>query len=119
MPYPEELQQLSDRFMEISRKAVREYLYEVQSRLPVKTEIHILENESISASIHETVEKMNIDLVVFCAHGKTGRIYWPYGSVSRNYIEHGTKPVLIIQDVPRSQVQPTSAEIAAKKYGRR
>jgi nucleotide-binding universal stress UspA family protein len=118
-PYPEEFQQLSDRFMQISRETVREYLNEMKARLPVKAETHILENESVPAAIHEMVEKENIDLVVFCAHGKTGRINWPYGSVSRNYIEHGTQSVLVIQDVPRSQVKLTSAEIAAKKYGRR
>ncbi|RPJ52023.1 MAG: hypothetical protein EHM21_01280 [Chloroflexi bacterium] len=118
-PYPEELQQLSDRFMQISREAVREYLADIQARIPVKAETHILENESIPSAIHDLVDKENIDLVVFCAHGKTGRNNWPYGSVSRNYIEHGTQPVLVIQDVPLSQVRPTSAEIAAKKYGRR
>jgi nucleotide-binding universal stress UspA family protein len=118
-PYPEELQQLSDRFMQISREAVREYISEIQARIPVKTEINIVENESVPSAIHDLVDKENIDLVVFCAHGKTGRNNWPYGSVSRNYIEHGTQPVLVIQDVPRSQVRPTSAEIAAKKYGRR
>ncbi len=103
-PYPEELQQLSDQFMKISRNAVHDYLEETQARIPVKTETRIVENESIHASIHELVEKENIDLVILCAHGKTGRINWPYGSVSRNYIEHGTQNVLVIQDVPRSQV---------------
>jgi hypothetical protein len=34
-------------------------------------------------------------------------------------MEHGTKPVLVIQDVPRSKVQPTAAEIAAEKSGGR
>jgi hypothetical protein len=58
-------------------------------------------------------------LVVLCADGYTGQFAWPYGSIARNYIEHGTKPVLVIQDVPRSQVQPTAAEIAAEKSGGR
>ena len=61
----------------------------------------------------------NIDLVVLCAHGHTGQSTWPYGSVARNYMEHGIKPVLVIQDVSRSQVRPTAAEIAAEKSGRR
>jgi hypothetical protein len=34
-------------------------------------------------------------------------------------MEHGTKTALIIQDVVRSQVLPTAAEIAAEKSGGR
>jgi nucleotide-binding universal stress UspA family protein len=111
-PYPEEIQQLSERFMKVSQDAVRSYLLEIQNRIPVKTETRIV-------AIHELVETENIDLVVLCAHGKTGRSTWPYGSVARNYIEHGTQPVLVIQDVDRSQVRPTAAEVAAGKSGRR
>jgi nucleotide-binding universal stress UspA family protein len=118
-PYPEELQQISDQFMKISREAVRNYLAEIQARIPVKTENRIVENESIFYAIHELVEKENIDLVILCAHGMTGRVNWPYGSVARNYIEYGTQTVLVIQDVPRSQARQTPAEIAAEKYGRR
>jgi nucleotide-binding universal stress UspA family protein len=118
-PYPDELQQLCEQFMKVSREAVQYYLTELRARIPAPTEIRIVEDDSVSAAIHEMVERENIDLVVLCAHGRTGRINWPYGSVARNYIEHGTQPVLVIQDVPRSQFRPTTAEIAAEKYGRR
>ena len=64
-------------------------------------------------------QEEDIDLVVLCAHGYTGQTTWPYGSVARNYMEHGTKPVLVIQDVLRSQVQQTAAGKAAEKSGRR
>ena len=77
------------------------------------------ENISVASAIHELSIQEDIDLVVLCAHGYTGQSAWPYGSVTRNYMEHGTKPVLVIQDVHRSQVQPTAAEIAAEKSGER
>lgn len=118
-PYPEELQQLSDRFLQLSRETANSYLTELKNRIPVETETRVVENESISGAIHELSEQENADLVVLCAHGRTGRVTWPYGSVARNYIEYGEKPVLVIQDVPRSQMRPTPAEIAAEKYGRR
>ena len=118
-PYPEELQQLSDQFMKISRDAVNDYLSEIQARIPVKTENLIIENESISSAIHDLVEKEKVDLVILCAHGATGQPNWPYGSVARNYIEYGNQTVLVIQDVPRAQIRQTAAEIAAQKYGRR
>jgi nucleotide-binding universal stress UspA family protein len=118
-PYPEEIHHLIERFMRLSRAAVGNYLDEMSQRLQINCETRILENENISAALNELVDKENVDLVVLCAHGQTGGTNWPYGSVARNYLEHGTRTVLVIQDVPLSQVRPTAAEIAAEKYGRR
>lgn len=119
-PYPVEIEQLSEKLMQISRQAVNAYLTEMKERLPVECETRLVENNSVSSAIQELANQEDeIDLVVLCAHGYTGQYTWPYGSVARNYIEHGTKPVLVIQDVPRSRVQPTAAEIAAGKSGGR
>jgi nucleotide-binding universal stress UspA family protein len=119
-PYPIEIEQLSSQLMEVSRLAVTSYLNEMKARLPVECESRVLENTNVSTAIQElAAQEEDIDLVVLCAHGYTGQFAWPYGSIARNYIEHGTKPVLVIQDVPRSQVQPTAAEIAAEKSGGR
>lgn len=119
-PYPVEVEQLSEQLMHVSRQAASNYLNEMKERLSVECEICVLENNSISSAIQEMADQEeDIDLVVLCAHGYTGQSTWPYGSVARNYLEHGTKPVLVIQDVPRSLVRPTAAEIAAEKSGRR
>jgi len=118
-PYPVEIDQLSSQLMDVSRQAVINYLDDMKSRLPVECETCLVEGKNVSSAIRDLVIQEEIDLVVLCAHGYTGESSWPYGSVARNYMEHGIKPVLIIQDVPRSQVQPTAAEIAAKKSGRR
>lgn len=119
-PHPAEITQLSEQLIHISRYAVNNYLNELKERLPVDCETCVLENSSISAAIQDLAnQEEDIDLVVLCAHGYTGQSTWPYGSVARNYMEHGSKPVLIIQDVLRSQVRPTAAEIACEKSGRR
>jgi len=119
-PYPVEIEQLSEQLMHVSRQAVSNYLKEMQERFPVECETCAIENNSVSSAIQEMAsQEQDIDLVVLCAHGYTGQSTWPYGSVARNYMEHGAKTVLVIQDVPRSQVQPTAAEIAAEKSGRR
>lgn len=119
-PYPNEVEQLSNQLMQISRKAVKNYLYEMKEHLPVECETCVVENNSVASAIQELAnQEEEIDLVVLCAHGYTGQSTWPYGSVARNYIEHGTKPVLVIQDVPRSQVQPSAAEISSEKSGER
>jgi nucleotide-binding universal stress UspA family protein len=106
--------------MQVSRTAVSNYLNEMKERLPVDCEVCVVENISVNSAIQELAsQEQDIDLVVLCAHGYTGQSTWPYGSVARNYMEHGNKPVLVIQDVQRSQVQPTAAQIAAEKSGRR
>jgi nucleotide-binding universal stress UspA family protein len=119
-PYPVEIAQLAEQLMQVSRQAVNNYLSEINTRLSVDGEICVIENTSVSSAIQDlATHDEDIDLVVLCAHGYTGQATWPYGSVARNYMEHGTKPVLVIQDIHVSQVQPSAAEIAAEKSGER
>ncbi len=118
-PYPLEIDQLYDQLMQVCRKAVSIYLDEMKERLPVECETRVVENDGVPFAIQELASEADIDLVVLSAHGYTGQFIWPYGTVTRNYIEHGTKPVLVIQDVPRSQVLPTAAQLAAEKSGSR
>ncbi len=119
-PFPVEIGHLSEQLMQVSRQAVNNYLKEMKERLSVECDICVIENKSVSSAIQDLAsQEEEIDLVVLCAHGYTGQTTWPYGSVARNYMEHGTKPVLVIQDVPRSQVQTTAAEMAAEKSGGR
>ena len=119
-PYPLEISRLTEQLHQFSHEAVVAYLNEMKLRLPVQSEIRLVENVKDSTGIHELAnQEEDIDLVVLCAHGYTGQSTWPYGSVARNYIEYGTRPVLIIQDVLRSQVPPSAAEIAAERTGGR
>ena len=120
-PCPVEIKQLSEELMHFNRQAMSNYLNEMKKHLSVECETCVVENNSISFAIQELAnnQEEDIDLVVLCAHGYTGQSSWPYGSVARNYMEHGTKPVLVIQDIPRSQVQPTTAQISAEKSGGR
>ena len=106
--------------MTVSRHAMNNYLNEMRERLAVNCDTCLVENHSVSSAIHDLAnQEEDIDLVILCAHGYTGQSTWPYGSVALNYMEHGTKPVLVIQDVSRSQVRPTAAQVAAEKSGRR
>lgn len=119
-PYPVEIEQLSEKLMQASRQAVNNYLNEMKVRMSVECETCLVENNSVSSAIQDLAsQEDDIDLVLLCAHGYTGESTWPYGSVARNYMEHGTKSALVIQDVPRSRVRPTAAEIAAGKSGGR
>ncbi|PKN99520.1 MAG: hypothetical protein CVU42_07345 [Chloroflexi bacterium HGW-Chloroflexi-4] len=117
-PYPAKIEKLSEQLMQVSRLSVNNYLKEMKERMQVDCESLVIENTSVSSAIQELADKdEGIDLVVLCAHGYTGRATWPYGTVTRNYLEHGTKTVLVIQDLPRSKVMPSAAELACEKSG--
>ncbi len=118
-PLPIEISQLTEKLLLLSHEAVEKYLYEMKERLPVDCDTCVVESTSVPSAIQELAEQEDIDMVILCAHGYSGKITWPYGTVTWNYIEHGTKPLLVIQDVPHSQARPTAAEIAAEKSGRR
>jgi hypothetical protein len=89
----------------------------IEERLCIGSEKYIIESKDVSSAIHELVEQKNIDLVILSAHGISGQFNHPYGSIARNYIEQGTQPVLIIQDIPRSQFKPTTAQAASDNSG--
>ena len=118
-PFPIEISQLTEKLLRLSHQAVERYLYEMKERLPVKCDTCVVESTSVPSAIQELAEQEDIDIVILCAHGYSGQVTWPYGTVTWNYIEQGTKPLLIIQDVPLSQVRPTAAEVASEKSGRR
>ncbi|MHB9031976.1 MAG: universal stress protein [Anaerolineae bacterium] len=117
-PYPARVSQLAARLMEVNRNAVTQYLDELKKRVPLETEMLVVDSDQVLSAIQEMADQQDVDLVVLCAHGYSGRLT-PYGAVTREYMEHGTKPILIIQDIPLSEVKPTAAEIAAGEVGKR
>jgi|GEM_PF-188364 len=118
-PYPVEITKLSDQLLQVSRNAVQAYLSKMKLRLPVDSEIQVVESNNVSSAIEELANQANVDLVLMCAHGYSGQFTHPYGSITRNYIDQGSKSILVIQDVPRSQVRHTVAAMAAEKFGGR
>jgi nucleotide-binding universal stress UspA family protein len=118
-PYPTEVAELTEQLWQVSRRAVRDYLETIRERLPIDCDISLIESHSVASSIHELAAQEDVDLVILSAHGSTGPLHWPYGNVTRNYIEYGAKPVLIIQDIAQGRAQPTAAQVAAEKSGRR
>ncbi len=114
-PYPVEITKLSDQLLQVSRNAVRSYLSEMKRRLPVDSEIQVVESNNVSSTIEKLANQANVDLVLMCAHGYSGQFTHPYGSITRNYIEQGSKSILVIQDVPRSQARPSEAATTVEK----
>jgi nucleotide-binding universal stress UspA family protein len=115
-PASEEGEALAERVVEYNRQAANHYLDQLESRLAIEFEPHLLVSEDVTASLHELANTQDVDLVVLCAHGYSGRRKWPYGSVATSFIEYGATPLLIIQDLPPEEVELTEAEVAAEEH---
>lgn len=110
---------LLNRLVERNRVEGERYLHEIQARLDVPVEPRLLVHDSAVAALHDLVEQEKIDLVILSAHGHTGETRWPYGSKVISFIAYGTTPLLIVQDLPRNQIQPSLAELSAQERGGR
>jgi nucleotide-binding universal stress UspA family protein len=66
--------------------------------IDVKT--HLIIDHDPMAALHELVEREQINMLALSAHGFSGNIKWPYGSMVNNFILYGKIPLLIVQDLP-------------------
>lgn len=114
-PMREELD-LVDQITERNRLEAGRYLEQLQARLSLDVEGHLLVEDSAEAPLHDLVRRENVDLVVLSAHGYSGETKWPYGSVALNFIAYGTTPLLIVQDLSLKGLERTQAEMAAREH---
>jgi nucleotide-binding universal stress UspA family protein len=114
-PLSREDVEVADRLVERNQTEALQYLNDLRSHLSGEVQARVLVSNHIAATLHELVEQEMIDLVVLSAHGHSGLTQWPYGSVVISFIAFGTTPVLIVQDLPQGEIQPSPAEIAARE----
>lgn len=114
-PLMEEEKELVGRLIELNREAAEAYLEDVKSRLSSEAEVHLLVSDNPAAALHKLVDEENVDLVVMAAHGYSGEASWPYGSMALNFLAYGSRPLLMIQDVPPEEAAMTEAERAARE----
>lgn len=115
VPLSEEDQALIERFVERSKAVSTEYLDQLRERLSVDFDAKLQVDEDVAAALHAMVEAEGVDLTVLCAHGYSGKTKWPFGSVTTSFIEYGTTPLLMTQDMAPEEVEPTEAEITAEE----
>jgi nucleotide-binding universal stress UspA family protein len=114
-PLSDEDIQLIDRFIERNRQEAARYLEQVECPESVDCQTRLIISENVENSLHDLVEDEQIDLVIMSAHGYSGNRRQPFGNVTTNFIEYGISSLLIIQDLPAEDVEPTRAEIAAEQ----
>ncbi len=109
--------ELADRIVERNRAEAIQYLDQLRSRLSGDIQARVLVGDHVAATLHELVDQEKIDLVLLTAHGYSALTRWPYGSVVISFITYGTTPLLIVQDLPQDKIEPTRAEVAARRNG--
>lgn len=116
-PPTDEDVELADRIVERNRAEAVQYLDQLRSRLSGDIQARVLVGDHVAATLHELVDQEKIDLVLLTAHGYSALTRWPYGSVVSSFITYGATSLLIVQDLPQDKIEPTPAEVAARRNG--
>ena len=115
-PAPEDVD-LCSRFVERNQEEAEHYLEQMKSRSyldGIEVQTHLVTSDNATVALHQLVEQENIDLVTLSAHGFSGNLQWPYGSLVSNFIMYGKVPLLIVQDLPAKQ-EPLSVEMLSRE----
>ena len=118
MPMSQEITDLSNQFAEINQKAASSYFKQLLAQFStkdLKIKTHISVGDNAISVLHDMAEESNADLVLLVAHGETGERRWPYGSVTTSFIAYGNTSLLIMQDLPDSEIHQTRAEQAIRE----
>jgi nucleotide-binding universal stress UspA family protein len=102
-------QALSNQIVEYNRNKIIPYLKQIAARLPGKVETRLLIGDNVAVTLANLAEQEQIDLIVLCAHGCSGRPQQPYGNTTNSLMTYSRKPVLVVQDLPETQAAPTQA----------
>ncbi len=106
---------LAQRFVDHNLAAAKAYFKRLTTRLTIDFVPRLLVSENIAICLHQLVEDEEVDLVVISAHGYSGQAKWPYGSLTTSFIEYGTTPLLIVQDLDPNDMALSQAEVAARE----
>jgi nucleotide-binding universal stress UspA family protein len=118
MPVSQEIAELSNEFIERNLQAASHYFKQLLAQFSakdLKIKTHISIGENAIAVLHDMAEESNADLVLLAAHGETGERRWPYGSVTTSFIAYGNTSLLIMQDLPDTEIHQTRAERAIRE----
>lgn len=117
VPLTAKEQELIDQLVTLNQEEMTKYLAQLKSRLSGDVHTRLIVNDSVIITLQELIEHEGVDLVVLSAHGYSGQRKQPYGSVGIRFIAYGTTPLLIVQDLPQQEIEPTQAELAAHETG--
>ncbi len=117
-PPAEEDLELANRLLERNRDEGARYLDELEVRLrsdsfDIRT--RLLVGEYLTDALHDLVAQESADLVIMSAHGLSGEPRWHHGRVVSSFIDYGTTPLLIAQDLPVAKERESQVETANRE----
>ncbi len=117
LPLTREDMELSDKLVARNREEADQYLEQIRLHSPlegIEVQTHLLTHANATEALHMFADQEKISMVALSAHGLSGNIQWPYGSMVNNFILYSKVPLLIVQDLPVKD-EPTAAGRAPRK----
>jgi nucleotide-binding universal stress UspA family protein len=102
--------ELAEKIVARNRDEVEKYLEQLKAWLPQKVSTRMLVADSAVMALHRLAQEEHVDLITLSAHGYSGDVHRPYGSLVTSFIVYGSTPLLIIQDLPADLIESTQAE---------
>ena len=90
----------SNLLIERARKFIEDNLAQAKAKFNeygIDVETKILEGESIHRTIMQSIDELNIDLIVISSHGRTGFKKLIMGSVAQSLITEVNVPVFVVK----------------------
>lgn len=115
MPLSDDDRHIIQELVDRKRKGAAQYLDEIASRKDLEVETRLVVSSDVAVALQEIATQEKVDMVMLCAHGMSGDGRRTYGSIALGFITYGSTPLLIHQDIPAEQLEPTEAERASKE----
>lgn len=110
-PLSAEDAELAERVVERNREEAEKYHEQLGTWLTSdKVTSRLLVGDSAITLLHRLAVEEAVDLVALSAHGYSGDVHRPYGSLVTSFIVYGSSPLLIIQDLPADLIASGQAE---------
>ena len=117
-PLSDEDSELINRFVERNYQTATHYFKQLLNQFPIKElklKTHVSIDDNAISVLHDLAEEANANLVMLVAHGYSGERRWPYGSVTTSFIAYGNTSLMILQDLPATEIHQTRAEMAVRE----
>ncbi|MDW7753745.1 MAG: universal stress protein [Brevefilum sp.] len=115
-PVSDEVKSIIEQLKGLNFKEANTYLAQLKEQFePERVETIIESSEKPSITMHNIIDREQIDLVMLSAHGYSGESRWPYGKIALSFIVYGTTPLIIMQDLSHEEAGITLAEKFAEQ----
>jgi nucleotide-binding universal stress UspA family protein len=117
-PLSDEDAELVNKLVERNAQAASHYFQQLLTQFSsksLKLKTHVSVGDNAIALLHDMAEESNADLMMLAAHGQSGERRWPYGSVTTSFIAYGNTSLIIMQDLPLTEIHQTRAEMAVRE----